>query len=102
MVVSDDTCKPRLSIPLHKGPCNLNYILHYEVYSKPETASHTKLTIAAAVPDAMQNSTISYMADVDITKRFLIKTYNKLDKLCEVGVPEAISHILNIPDHYTD
>ena len=76
------------------------YIMKY--ISKPETASHTKLTIAAAVRDAMQNSTTSYMADVDITKRFLIKTYNKLDTLREVGVPEAISHLLNIPDHYTD
>ena len=42
------------------------------------------------------------MADVNIIKRFLIKTYNKLDTLREVGVPEAISHLLNIPDHYTD
>ena len=40
--------------------------------------------------------------DVDITKRFLIKTYNKLDTQCDIGVLEAISHLLNIPDHYTD
>jgi hypothetical protein len=74
------------------------YIMKY--ISKPEAASHTKLTIAAAVRDAMQNC--SYMADVDVTKRFLIKTYNKLDTQREVGVPEAISHLLNLPDHYTD
>ena len=61
-----------------------------------------KLTIAAAVRDAMQKSITSYMSDVDITKRFLIKTYNKLDIQREVGVPEAISHLLNISDHYTE
>ena len=32
----------------------------------------------------------------------LLKTYNKLDTQREVGVPEAISHLLNIPDHYTE
>ena len=76
------------------------YIMKY--ISKPEATSHTKLTIAAAVRDAMQKSITSYMSDVDITKRFLIKTYNKLDIQREVGVPEAISHLLNIPDHYTE
>src|SRR2546423_5534697 len=76
------------------------YIIKY--ISKPEAASHTKLTISAAVKDAMQNSAIGYMSDVDITKRFLIKAYNKLDIQREVGVPEAISHLLNISDHYTE
>src|SRR5438046_8490362 len=75
------------------------YIIKY--ISKPEAALHMKLTIAAAVRDAMQNSTTSYMTDVDISKRFLIKTYNKLDTQCEVGVPD-ISYLLNIPDHYTN
>ena len=76
------------------------YIFKY--ISKPEAVLHTKLAISAAVRDAMQNSAISYMSDVNITKRFLIKTYNKLDIQREVGVPEAISHLLNIPDHYTE
>jgi ATP-dependent DNA helicase PIF1 len=76
------------------------YIMKY--ISKPEAASHTKLTVSAAVRDAMQNSTADYMSDVDVTKRFLIKIYNKLDTQREVGVPEAISHLLNISDHYTD
>jgi hypothetical protein len=76
------------------------YIMKY--ISKPEAALHTKLTVAAAVRDAMQSSTGSYMSDVDITKQFLIKVYNKLDTQREVGLPEAISHLLNVPDHYTD
>src|SRR5436190_495934 len=76
------------------------YIMKY--ISKPEASLHTKLTIAAAVRDAMQNVNANYMSDVDITKSFLIKTYNRLDTQREVEVPEAISHLLNIPDHYTE
>ena len=77
------------------------YIMKY--ISKPEAALHTKLTIAAAVRDALQNSsTANYMSDVDISKQFLLKTYNKLDTQREVGTPEAISHLLDISDHYTD
>ena len=76
------------------------YIMKY--ISKPEASLHTKLTIAAAVRDAMQNVNANYMSDVDITKSFLIKTYNRLDTQREVGVPEAISYLLNISDHYTE
>ena len=77
------------------------YIMKY--ISKPEAALHTKLTIAAAVRDAIHNNlNKNRMSDVDITKSFLIKTYNKLDTQREVGVPEAISHLLNISDHYTE
>jgi ABC-type dipeptide/oligopeptide/nickel transport system ATPase component len=76
------------------------YILKY--ITKPEATLHTKLTVAAAVRDAMQNLSANYMSDVDITKRFLLKTYNKLDTQREVGVPEAISHLLSVPDHYTE
>ena len=32
----------------------------------------------------------------------LLKLNNKLDSLRKVGVPEAISHLLKFPDHYTD
>jgi len=73
------------------------YILKY--ISKPEAAYHTKLTIVAAVRNAMKNNpTVS----LDSGKSFLVKAYNKLDTQREVGVPEAISHLLDIPDHYTD
>src|SRR5438045_6434626 len=44
------------------------------------------------------NPTVS----LDSGKSFLVKAYNKLDTQREVGVPEAISHLLDIPDHYTD
>ena len=76
------------------------YVIKY--ISKPEAAFHTKLTIAAAVRDAMRTEFRNHMTDVDIAKKFLIKTYNKLDTQREVGMPEAISHLLDVPDHYTD
>jgi hypothetical protein len=41
-------------------------------------------------------------SDTYIAKMMLLKTYNKLDSLREVGVPEAISHLLTFPDHYND
>lgn len=62
-----------------------------------------KLTIVVAIHDTIQNSSIvTFMTDIDITKRFLIKTYNKLNTQHEIGVSEVISHLLNMPDHYTD
>src|SRR5436309_14832086 len=68
------------------------YIMKY--ISKPEAALHTKLTIVAAIRDALQNSsTAYYMLEIDISKQFLLKTYNKLDTQREVGTPEAISHL---------
>ena len=70
--------------------------------TKPETALHTKLTVATAVRDAMQNLSADYMSNVNITKTFLIKTYNKLNTQREIEVSEAISHLLNISDHYTE
>jgi hypothetical protein len=66
--------------------------------SKPETALHSKLTVAAAVRRAL----ITNPKDVDVGKKMLLKTYNKLDGLREVGVPEALSHMLGFRDHYTD
>jgi hypothetical protein len=54
------------------------YIMKY--ISKPEAALHIKLTIAAAVCNALQNSSMAnYMLDVNILKQFLFKTYNKYD-----------------------
>jgi hypothetical protein len=41
-------------------------------------------------------------SDSYIAKMMLLKTYNKLDSLREVGVPEAISHLLKFPNHSTD
>ena len=75
------------------------YIMKY--ISKPEAALHSKLTVAAAMRKTM---TTSPQPDSDsyIVKMMLLKTYNKLDSLREVGVPEAISHLLKFPDHYTD
>jgi hypothetical protein len=77
----------------------MHYIMKY--ISKPEAALHSKLTVAAAVRKAMAMSP-QPDSDAFIAKRMLLKTYNKLDSLREVGVPEAISHLLKFPDHYTD
>ena len=75
------------------------YIMKY--ISKPEAALHSKLTICAAMRKTMAASP-QRGSDSYIAKMMLLKTYNKLDSLREVGVPEAISHLLKFPDHYTD
>ena len=75
------------------------YIMKY--ISKPEAALHSKLTVAAAVRKAMSTSP-EPGSNAYIAKSMLLKTYNKLDSLREVGVPEAISNLLKFPDHYTD
>src|SRR5256885_2076053 len=36
----------------------------------------------------------------DLSKSMLIKLCNKLQSHREVGLPEAISHLLDFPDHY--
>ena len=77
----------------------IHYIMKY--ISKPEAALHSKLTVAAAVRKTISTST-EPSSNADIAKKMLLKIYNKLDSLREVGVPEAISHLLKFPDHYTD
>ena len=75
------------------------YIMKY--ISKPEAALHSKFTVAAAVWKTM--STFPKLdSNAYIAKSMLLKTYNKLDSLREISVPEAISHLLKFPDHYTD
>ena len=68
--------------------------------TKPELALHSKLTIAAAVRKALASANSATTSDQ--AKTMLLKIYNKLDSYREVGVPEAISHMLGYPDHYTD
>ena len=75
------------------------YIMKY--ISKPEAALHSKLTVCAAMRKTISTSP-QPDSDSYIAKMMLLKTYNKLDSLREVGVPEAISHLLKFPDHYTD
>src|SRR5437762_5072889 len=75
------------------------YIMKY--ISKPEATFHSKLTVAAVIHKTMSMSPQSG-SDTYISKMMLLKTYNKLDSLREVGVPEGISHLLKFPDHYTD
>ena len=67
--------------------------------SKPEASTHSKLTIAAAVRKSLSEQ--MFTDDVDIAKKVLHKTYNKLDSHREVGMPEALSHLINLPDHLT-
>ena len=69
--------------------------------SKPEAALHSKLTVAAAIRKTMATSP-EPGSSADIAKKMLLKLNNKLDSLREIGVPEAISHLLKFPDHYTD
>ena len=75
------------------------YIMKY--ISKSEAALHSKLTVCAVMRKTM--TTFPQLgSDSYIAKMMLLKTYNKLNSLREVGVPEAISHLLKFPDHYTD
>ena len=73
------------------------YIMKY--ISKAETSTYSKLTIAAAVAKALMTTP---KGSKDIGKSMLVKTYNKLASHRELGVPEAISHLLDFPDHFTD
>ena len=75
------------------------YIMKY--ISKPEAALHSKFTVCGAIRKTMPTSP-QPGSDAYIAKMILLKTYNKLDSLRVVGVPEEISHLLTFPDHYTD
>ena len=77
---------------------SIYYVMKY--ISKPETALHSKLTVAAAIRRTLQSRPSS--EDDDIGRLMLLKIYNKIESYREVGVPEAISHLLQLPDHYTD
>jgi PIF1-like helicase len=74
----------------------INYVMKY--ITKAEVALHSKLTIAAAVRKALADSS----PPADVGKKMLLKIYNKIESYREVGVPEAITHLLGYPDHYTD
>ena len=65
--------------------------------TKAEVALHFKLTIAAAVRKALAPSSTE-----DMGKKIPLKIYDKMESYREVGIPEAITHILEYPDHYTD
>ena len=75
------------------------YIMKY--ITKPEASLHSKLTVATAVRKTMSQDPEPNLS-ADIARQMLLKTYNKLDSLREVSVPEAISHLLKFLDHYTD
>ena len=76
----------------------IHYVMKY--ISKPETSLHSKLTIAAAVRRSINDQDANI--NIDMGKRMLLKTYNKLDSHREVGIPEALSHLLDFPDHFTE
>src|SRR5437773_11943144 len=76
----------------------IHYIMKY--ISKPEATLYSKLTIAAAVCKALPTTPLS--STIDLGRNMILKTYNKLDSHREVGIPEAISHLVGFPDHYTD
>src|SRR2546430_1473409 len=69
----------------------IHYVMKY--ITKPETALHSKLTIATAVRRALTPSSTQ-----DMGKKTLLKIYNKVESYREVGVPEAITHMLEYPD----
>ena len=66
------------------------YIMKY--ISKPEAALHSKLTVAAAVRKTISSSP-EPGSNAYIAKSMLLKTYNKLDSLREVGGVPCILHV---------
>src|SRR5271155_3309588 len=81
----------------------IHYVMKY--ISKPEQATHAKLTIAAAVRKELNDTgndlSLAATSPTNPGKRMLSKVYNRLDSHREVGIPEAISHLCGFPDHYT-
>src|SRR5271154_6661398 len=76
----------------------IHYVMKY--ISKPEQATHAKLTIGAAVRKELNSNATGSTSSVT-GKQMLSKVYNRLDSHREVGLPEAISHLCGFPDHYT-
>src|SRR5205814_8456367 len=76
-------------------------IIYYTMkyISKAEENAHSKLTIAATVARALATSKRDGR---DEGKSMLIKTYNRLSSHREVGIPEALSHLLDYPNALTD
>src|SRR5579859_4815574 len=79
----------------------IHYVMKY--ISKPEQATHAKLTIVAAVRKELNNINDSSSATPPLSpgRQMLSKVYNRLDSHREVGLPEAISHLCGFPDHYS-
>ena len=75
---------------------SIYYIIKY--ISKQEASLHSMLTIAAAVRKASGPLSRS---NTDIGRNMVLKASNKIQSHREVGVPEAVSHLLGLPDHFT-
>ena len=73
------------------------YILKY--VCKAEETLHSKLTIAVAHRKAFTSTS---SANTLNGRRMILQVYNKIDSHREIGVPEAISHLLGYPDHYSN
>src|SRR5436190_18866503 len=71
------------------------YILKY--ICKPEETLHSKLTIAAAHRKAFTSTSPANTVD---GRRMILQIYDKIESHREVGVSEAISHLLCYPDYY--
>jgi len=71
------------------------YIIKY--ISKAELNTYSKLTIAAAVSKSLTTS----RGKMDPGKTMLLRTYNELSSHREVGIPEALSHLLDYPNTLT-
>ena len=76
---------------------SIHYIIKY--ISKQEASLHSQLILAAAVRKAMESISDS---NTDIGKKMVLKAFNKINSYREVGMPEAVSHLLHLADHFTD
>lgn len=78
----------------------IHYVMKY--ITKREQALHAKLTIAAAVRKEMNLAQLTPNTLSDSGKTMLVKVCNKMESHREIGMAEAISHLLDLPDHYTE
>lgn len=78
----------------------IHYVMKY--ITKREQAVHAKLTIAAAMRKDMNLSQQCPGKFGDSGKTMLVKVCNKMESHREIGMAEAISHLLDVPDHYTE
>jgi hypothetical protein len=99
--IPHDAREPRHSVSIHEESCARSHTYIMKYISKPEDSLHLQLAIAAVVRKDMKVANMNGAVDFDLEKSFLVKTYNKLISHREVGLPEMISHLLDLPNHYT-
>ena len=119
MVVYDDQGEPRHSDTAHQGPRPRGHILHPEVHlqargdaaleahdsGRTSQGAHVHLSsqhLGRPTYDPADLPLILLTLLLGVYPSFITADYNKIESHREVGVPEAISHLLGYPDRYSN